>query len=110
LTALRWPPVIASSGFTLAMILATGINGPARVVAALWFLLVCTGMSFAPLLDVTVGERLLVGLLLSLAIDAVVATAIVEIGDLSVVSGLLALEAVCAAGCLWQVRGARRVR
>jgi hypothetical protein len=109
---LRWPAIIAASTLTLDLLAIASIHGPVRVLVTLWFFLVCTGMSFAPLLALpSLAIQLLVAVLLSLTLDTIAATVIVEIGGLSVTSGLIVLESICVAGCALQlgVRG-REVR
>jgi hypothetical protein len=102
---LRWPAVIGASALTLDVLALASTNDPVRLLVTLWFLLVCTGMSFAPLLALpSRAIQLLVGVMLSLVLDTIAATAIVEIGGLSVASGLIVLETVCLAGCALQLR------
>lgn len=101
---LRWPAVIGASALTLDVLALASTNGPVRLLVTLWFLLVCTGMSFAPLLALpSLAIQLLVAVLLSLVLDTIAATVIVEIGGLSVTSGLIVLESICVAGCALQL-------
>jgi hypothetical protein len=98
--ALRWPPVIGLSAFALDLFAFGGAGGPVRFLLAAWFLIVCTGMSFVPLLRIpSSSTELLIGVLTSLAMDTVVVTAIVLIGGLSVITGLLLLQGICMIGC-----------
>ena len=103
----RWPLVIVLSGALLTTLMATDVQSPVRIVLALWFLLVCTGMAFVPLLSI---ERPLtelgLGVIASIAVDSVVTTAILLVGDLSPATGLLALEALCLLGCTAQIAAA----
>jgi hypothetical protein len=103
----RWPLVIFLSGALLATLVAADVQSPVRVVLTLWFLLVCTGMAFVPLLSI---ERPLtelgLGVIASIAVDSVVTTAILLAGDLSAVTGLVALQALCLLGCAAQIAGA----
>jgi hypothetical protein len=101
---LRWPAAVAASALVLDLLALGSIHGPVRLLVTLWFLLVCTGMSFVPLLALpSFAIQLLVGVLMSLALDTIVATTIVEIGGLSTESALIVLEAVCLAGCAVQL-------
>jgi hypothetical protein len=101
----RWPGVILGSGLALDLLVAEGATGPVRLVLALWFALGCTGMSIAPLLPVPGPlAQLAAGLAAGLALDTLLATAIVEIGGLSVTTGLLALQAVTLFACSLQLR------
>ena len=103
----RWPLVIVLSGALLATLVAADVQSPVRVVLTLWFLLVCTGMAFVPLLSI---ERPLtelgLGVIASIAVDSVVTTAILLAGDLSPATGLVALQALCLLGCAAQIAGA----
>jgi hypothetical protein len=62
-------------------------------------------MSFVPLFSIRdPAVELATGVGASLALDTLVTTAIVELGGLSVTSGLLALDGLCLLGCALQVR------
>lgn len=102
---LRWPAVIVASGVALAGLIVAGTDGPVRVLVTLWFLLVCTGMAYVPLLSITSpATELLLGVALSLSIDTVAATALLTVGGLSATAGLCVLGVTCLAGCALQVR------
>jgi hypothetical protein len=102
--SLKWPELILSSGIVLALLILTGTGGGARAVLAAWFLLVCTGMSFAPLLDIdSRAFEFAVGVVLSIVVDTLVATVLLLLGVLSVASGLLVLLALSGAGCALQL-------
>ena len=100
----RWPLVIALTGLVLGGLIAADTQGPVRLVTTLWFLLVCTGMAFVPLLSIpSVGEELALGVVLSIALDTIVATTIVLVGGLSAHSALVVLEAICLVGVALQL-------
>ena len=102
---LRWPTLIFASGLTLDLLVLGNVHGAVRILVTLWFLLACTGMSFVPLLRLpSTATQVVVGVLLSMVLDTLVATAIVEVGGLSTTSGLIAVETVCLAGCALQLR------
>lgn len=102
---LLWPGVIVVSALSMDLHVFAGTHGAVRLLVTLWFLLVCTGMSFVPLLGVrSPAIELLLGLLASIVLDAIVATTIVLIGGLSAASGLFVLETICGAGCTAQLR------
>ena len=106
---LRWPVAIVLSSALLTALVWFGADGPLRLVLALWFLLVCTGMAFVPLFDIPArGPRLVAAVAASIAIDTIVATAIVRIGGLSATSGLRVLVVVVLVGCGLQLRRAVR--
>jgi hypothetical protein len=100
----RWPLVILISSLATAFLLLADVHSPVRVVAALWFLLVCTGMAFVPLLGVRpLGFELGLGVALSIVLDTLVTTTLLVAGGLSANSGLLALVGLCMVGCALQV-------
>jgi hypothetical protein len=102
--ALRWPSLIAASGFVLGALVLGDLDGPLRVVAALWFLLVCTGMAFVPLLEVRpLSSELALGVVLSILVDTLAALALLLAGVLTQTSGLIALLALSLIGCGLQV-------
>ena len=101
---LRWPPIIFSSGVGLAFLLSAQAGGAVTAVLAAWFLFVCTGMSFAPLLGIeSRAFELAAGVVLSIVLDALVATVLLLLGALSLASGLIALLALAGVGCLLQL-------
>ena len=73
----RWPLlVVVASSIAMASVVLAGLEGPGRVVLTAWFLVVCTGMAFVPLLAVGPAvPRLVLAVAIGLAIDTVVATA-----------------------------------
>lgn len=108
---LGWPAVIAASALSLDLLLVGSVQGPLRLLVTLWFVLVCTGMSFAPLLEApTVAIQLLLAVVLSIILDTLAATAIVEVGGLSAPSWLIVLESLCLVGFGLQMRLSRRRR
>ena len=73
----RWPLVVVPSAILMAFLLAVDADGPIRVLPAVWFLLFCPGLSFVWLLPMrSPAEDLAVGLVLSIVIDTLVATAL----------------------------------
>jgi hypothetical protein len=101
---LRWPTVIAVSAVSLDLLALGNVHGGVRLLVTLWFLLVCTGMSFVPLLTLpSVAIELLVGVVMSLVLDTLAATALVEVGWLSTAVGLVVIETICLAGCALQL-------
>jgi hypothetical protein len=107
--ALRWPVAIALSGALLSGLVAAGVHGPIRLPLTMWFLLVCTGMSFVPLFSIREPAiELATGVGASVALDTLVTTTILVVGGLSATSGLLALDGLCLVGCALQVGRWRR--
>jgi hypothetical protein len=106
---LRWPVVVVFSSAALSALVLLDAGGPLRLVLALWFLLICTGMSFVPLFPIPApATRLVAAVAASLAIDTIVVTTIVRTGGLSATSGLRVLVVVCLAGCALQLRRSMR--
>jgi hypothetical protein len=85
------------------------VQGPLRFVVAFWFLLVCPGMALVPLMRLRdrIAEWTL-AIALSLALDALVAGAMVFFGAWSPERGLIILVAVSLIGALLQVVSAQR--
>jgi hypothetical protein len=103
--ALRWPLAIVVSMAVLDLLVVSGAPQPLRMSAALWFLGVCTGMSFVGLWpDLATEARLALAVAMSMAIDVVVLTPILELGGFSIATALVPLQAVCLIGCALQVR------
>lgn len=100
-----WSLVVVASAALMAILLAADAGGPVRLLAALWFLLFCPGLSFVWLLPGrSRGEELAIAFVASIAIDTVVATIILLIGDLSGALGFIALAALCLIGCAISLR------
>ncbi len=94
-----WPVVASVSGGILTVLVLTGVGGPARSVLALWFLLVCTGMSIVPALGIPAPRiELLIGVTIGLLVDTLIAAALAATGDLTAVNALISLEVVCLLG------------
>jgi hypothetical protein len=109
--AVRWPPIVLASSLLLVGVVAADVDGPARVALSLWFLGVCTGMAFVPLLPVeSPAARVALAVALSVAIDTFVVTVLLVTGAFSMTNGLLALVPICIAGCALQARRSSRGR
>ena len=101
----RRPPWLALSlAATLAVGIATEVGGtsPARTLLVAWFLFTCPGMALARLIDVgEVFEEVSFGVGLSIAINTIVALALVYLGlytgeRVFAVAAVLVLGAVAA--------------
>lgn len=91
--------VALSTGLLATVLLA--VNSPVRVLFALLFLLLCPGLGFAGLTQVCTGLAgwtLVVAL--SLAIDAIVANAMVYAGLWSLRGGMVALVGISLLGVI----------
>jgi hypothetical protein len=101
---LRWPSLIVASTVAVAALLLADAHSPLRVVVTLWFLLVCTGMAFVPLLEIRPRAfELALGVVLSILLDALAAGALLLANSLSAASGLITLASLCLIGCTLQV-------
>ena len=108
---LRWPAAIVCTGALVAALAAVGMDGPVRVLATLFFLLVCTGMAYVPLMRIVSPiQEATLAVTVSLAIDAVVTSLLLAAGRLTPATGLAALGAVCLVGCAAQVRAWSRAQ
>ena len=109
---LRWPAAILISCVLMSDLLLSDAQGPLRMVVAVWFVLFCPGMAFAPLLSIpSASVELLLGVAVSIALGTIATTAIVVVGGLSATTGLFALQGVCLLGCALQAwRWARERR
>lgn len=92
---LLWPAVILVSGILVLIMMAANIQSPIRPWLAFWFLLVCPGFAYLPLLRLRSGWiQLPVGLALSVAIDTIVAETLVlarlwsSLGALIIICGI----------------------
>jgi hypothetical protein len=104
-----WPHVIGVSVSLMGLLLLADVEGPVRVIAALWFFLVCPGMAFAPLLPLPSKEAAFAaGVVLSLVINTLVATAIAEIGGLTETSAFVVLAALSILGAGLQLARSAR--
>lgn len=106
---LAWPTVACVSGAAVTALVLSGAGGPARFVLALWFLLVCPGMSIVPALGIPApATELLIGVTVGLLIDTLIATGLAAGGALTPIHALVALEAVCVLGAVLNVARDRR--
>jgi hypothetical protein len=106
-----WPTIIAASAAAAALVTFGDLPSPIRPVVALWFLLVCPGMAFVRLVRTEPGVAgWMLAVALSLAIDGLVAGAMVYTGLWSPRWGLVAVIVVSVVGAALQVVLARRAR
>lgn len=105
----RWPLAIMVSGALLGGLAAAGGPSALRLILGLWFMLVCTGMAYVPLLSIKdPAVEIAVGVAASLALDTVVVATMASFGDLSASVGLLALAGLCLVGCGLQIERLER--
>lgn len=98
------PLLLLASVVGLGAALAAGGSSAPRTVLALWFLLACPGLALAPLIRLpdTLG-MVTVAITLSIAIDTIVACALLYSGAWSAVAGYAILAAITIAGAAWQM-------
>ena len=102
------PVLVVASVGALALVAAAGAGSPLRPLVAAWFLLTAPGLALAPLLRLrdAWGELALV-LSLSVALDIVVATALMYAGAWSPALIVSVLAAVSLVGAALQLRSGR---
>ncbi len=99
-----WPATITASAAAIGLIVYGNAQTPLRPLLALWFLLVCPGMAFVGLLRL--HDRLVeltLAIALSLALDALVAGAMLYTGAWSPEGSLAILIGLSAVGALLQL-------
>lgn len=104
LRSILWPLVIVASAIGAGLAMAGDTGPPVRPVIAFWFLLICPGMAVVRLLRV--GERaaeVTLAVALSIAIDTLVAEALVLTGLWSPERALFVLIVFCLAGAGFQL-------
>lgn len=99
-----WPIVIGVSALGIGMLAGFDSDSPVRPVLSLWFLLVCTGMSFVRLLGI---KDFVVELVLAIALSIAMSTIVSEILVLSEqwmpIRGLYILIGLSLVGVMLQV-------
>jgi hypothetical protein len=99
-----WPAIIIISNVSIGLLVFGEFLPPVRHLMSFWFLLVCPGMAYVPLLHVRDGPvEWTLAIALSLAIDAIVATFMVYTGNWSPNGGLIALMAISIGGVALQI-------
>jgi hypothetical protein len=107
--ALCWPPVILASASGAAFAMAGHVGPPLQPLIAFWFLLVCPGMAFVPLLRLPGGlTALTLALALSIALDTLVAETMVLTRTWSPAGALGVLIGISMVGAVCQLIAARR--
>jgi hypothetical protein len=108
---LRWPALIIVTMVLLTDLQLTDTHGAVRIALSFWFVLVCPGMAFAPLLSIrSATAELAVGVALSAALGTLAATAMVVVAGLTASTALFALQGICLLGCALQVARWERER
>jgi hypothetical protein len=105
-----WPTVIVASAAAVAAASIMQVGPPMRPMAAFWFLLVCPGMAFVPLLPIR--DRLVqfgFAVALSIGLDGLVSETLLYSRAWSYQGQLAVLIGICLIGTMLQIRrGLRR--
>jgi hypothetical protein len=94
-----WPFILWLSALSIGVVTIGDLDFPLRPLLAFWFLLVCPGMAFVRLLRIKEGFAVwTLAIALSLALDAIVAGAMLYAGFWSPTTGLLILVGITLVG------------
>ena len=109
-----WPAIITLSALAVAFVSILDTTSPFRLWIALWFLLVCPGMSLVRLLHLKDGlAEMTLAIALSIALDTIVSSVFLYAGLWSPKTKLLVLILISLCGValqiLTQLRGLRGV-
>lgn len=72
----KWPLILIASGIAIGIIQMLDVEGPIRPLLAFWFLLICPGMAFVPLLKM---KQALIELTTAIALSLTLNTIVAEI-------------------------------
>ncbi len=102
--SIGWPLVIIASALGAGLMMFSNTVSPLRPVLIFWFLLICPGMAFLRLLRLQ--ERLTeltLAIALSLALDTIVAEAMISARLWSPQAGLVTLIGLSIGGAVLQI-------
>jgi len=109
--SLKWSAAIAVSAATVEVLVHNDVANPVRPVLALWFLLICPGMAFIQLLNFRdYLYEIVLAISLSLALDLLIASALLYTGLWSPELILLILIVLSTFGVLCQLVQWMRLR
>lgn len=104
----QWPVIIALSSILASMLVVADISSPVRSAVVLWFLLSCPGMALVRLLRLQEWVfELTLGIALSIALDTLVAGAMLYGGVWSPRWGVAFLACLSLMGVGLQVAASR---
>ena len=99
-----WPIIIIVSAIGAGVAMFLNIETPIRTVIGFWFLLICPGMAYVQLLEIKeCFTELVLAIALSIAMNTIIAEALVLAKFWSPLRGLLVLIALCVAGTTLQI-------
>lgn len=102
----RWPAIVLFSTLAVALAVFGGVGSPWRPLVVFWFLLVCPGMALVGLFLPRDGvATVTLALALSIALDTLIAMALLYAGYWSPRAGLVVLIAITLVGVVLQFRG-----
>jgi hypothetical protein len=108
-SASPWPAIIVLSALATGVTMYANVHSPVRVVVALWFLSICPGMALVRPLRLRATHVLVtLAIALSLALDAILASAMLYLGLWSPAWALAALIAISLGGVAWDLGLTRR--
>jgi uncharacterized membrane protein len=98
------PTVLLSSVLALGAVLIVGGESPLRTLLAVWFLLACPGLALAPLVRLSDAlSTATIAIALSIALDTIVAAALLYAGVWSPVAAFVILATITLAGAARQL-------
>jgi nucleoside recognition membrane protein YjiH len=99
-----WPRIIILSAAAAMLVMVSSVGSPLQPAVIFWFLLVCPGMAVTRLLRLKDGiVEITVAIALSIALDALVAEAMVLTAKWSPNWGLTVLAGLSVAGAVLQI-------
>jgi uncharacterized membrane protein len=102
--ALWWPLAIAASALAAGTLTLLQVVAPLRAAVGFWFLLVCPGMAYVRLLRVkTIFFEWVLAIALSIAIDTIIAQALLVTGNWSSRLALIVVIVVSLIGVAIQI-------
>ncbi len=104
-----WPIIILASTIGAGLAVVGNFGTPIRPMISFWFLLICPGMAFVRLLRLRgCLTELTLAVALSIAIDTVVAEAMLYVRIWSPTRGLVVLMCISVVGAVLQIISASR--
>jgi len=99
-----WPAIIVVSSLGVSLMVFRDIASPLRSLTGFWFLFICPGMALVPLLRIKDRlTELILAIALSLALDMIVAEAVLYAGMWSSKVTLAVLICISLAGVALQL-------
>ncbi len=107
----RWPLLIIASALSLGLLVFVEVDSPLRPWLTYWFMFVCPGMAWVRLLRLPdSATELILGVALSLALDAIVAGVMLYAKIWSPQGGMAALIGISVIGVMLSVHLPQNLR